>query len=111
MLQVYEAGEAAGHSSQLVYAKLDVQRFVDIYSAKGRWALIDDLAASAASPVDQATEAVARSEGRVSIRATTSKAPTISLAAIEKVVRDSAVNILGSEVEGTLKLPPTMHAS
>ena len=43
-LQITESHATAGAASQLVYARIDAPRFAKIYTAKGRWGLLEVLA-------------------------------------------------------------------
>ncbi|KAK9803914.1 hypothetical protein WJX72_004698 [[Myrmecia] bisecta] len=113
--QVYEAGQAAGLQSALVYAKLDIPRFTSLYAAKGRWALLDQLASVAIDTSatlsgqdtlpSHATAADERSGSRavdqpVGPRLAALAAPEMALSAVEQIVREAAATVLGTDATG-----------
>ena len=103
--QIYEAPVAAGCLPALVYARIDPGRFTSVYSAKGRWSLIEDLTAvpvSASSsviaarplcqPLQQQRELVGKAH--MQTRA------AWSLEAVQHIVREAAASVLGIQPEG-----------
>lgn len=98
--QVWEAFVAAGAGSQMIYARIEVSRFTRIYSAKGRWSLLDHLS-------DTAGLLPAQRGGRVSPDATIRAPPSMSrpafdLEQIMQLVKISASDILGEELQGRM---------
>lgn len=100
--QVQEAYHAAGSASQLLYARLDTPRFSKIYSAKGRWSLLDQLLLTAA-PAGASSLLSLPHEGH-----TGAQRPSLArgqnrswgLEQVAGVVRGAAADILGAQLGG-----------
>ena len=99
--QIAESHVAAGVAPQLLYARIDAPRFAKIYSAKGRWSLVDQLLQAPA-----ATQAPAAAVPRAVATAPTpgtsgaAPAPAVSLQQVEQAVRAAAADVLGDEPAG-----------
>ena len=98
-LQVWAAGQDAGYAGQMVRARLDVPRFVQLNTAKGRWALLDDLDTAPLQSqhpgVEAATVAQTSSMANVSAR------PAMHKDAVVRIVREVAAGIISeANLEG-----------
>lgn len=76
-------------------ARIDIPRFSAVNTSKGRWALLDQLATTAvatpSSTPEGAPEVAAPRAG-------------MALAAIEKIVKEVAMTIIGDSLEGDLRM-------
>ena len=100
-LQILDSLHVAGAASQLLYARIDAQRFVKIYSAKGRWGLLDQLLLSAAPAATSAPVASAlRAPNRPAPAVVSQQAPAMRLADVVEAVKKAASEILGEDMEG-----------
>lgn len=107
--QVWEAFVAAGTGSQMIYARIEVPRFTRIYSAKGRWSLLGHLSDAAGLP--------AQHGGRISLEAaapappstTAPRIPAMDLEQIMQLVKNSASDILGEELQGEIAAGSLFH--
>ena len=101
------AAAAAGVAPQLLWARLEAQRFVGIYSAKGRWSLLDAMRsvpigaisvdAAPATALHDLRSPAATQQPRQLV-ATPNKSG-MSLAAVTEAVKRAATDILGAELE------------
>lgn len=107
----------AGTASQLVYARINVPRFAQIYSAKGRWGLLDRLLLTAEPHPDASRTAAATpsglgqpvlpaaAPGRSAMPAASGShgsqpAAGMSLAQVQQAVQTAVGNILGQDTTG-----------
>lgn len=86
----------AGAASQLLYARIDAQRFSRIYSAKGRWGLLDNLLLTAAAMPSVPVTAAPAPAAAVPQAA----ASSVALEEVVRLVRRAAADILGEELDG-----------
>lgn len=98
-VQIRESHLVAGTSSQLLYARIDASRFARIYSAKGRWALLDQLllapsAAEVAEPHGAAAAPLPKALGKPDAG--------MQLEQVVQAVRRAAADILGEELDSKL---------
>lgn len=88
----------------MVHARMDVQRFASVNQAKGAWSLLEQLAwapaASVAAAADVAATVSVQPARRAAAAARTPARPGMSLEAVQKVVREAVISILGTEPEG-----------
>jgi hypothetical protein len=108
-VQITESHATAGAASQLVYARIDAPRFSKIYSAKGRWGLLDSmLLTPAAAAADAGSTRAARAVSTTAPAAATAGAsagsskqtPAMDLQQVEQAVKGAAADILGEELGG-----------
>lgn len=108
-VQITESHATAGAASQLVYARIDAPRFSKIYSAKGRWGLLDSmLLTPAAAAADAGSTRAARAVSTAAPAAATAGAsagsskqtPAMDLQQVEQAVKRAAADILGEELGG-----------
>ena len=95
-VQVWDAGQDAGNVGHMVRARLDVPRFVQLNSAKGRWALLDDLGTtSLEATVAAATPdaALMQAGGREAVTAR----PAVQMDAVIRIVHEVAAGIVSNE--------------
>lgn len=115
--QVAQAHLAAGAASQLVYARINAPRFAQIYSAKGRWGLLDYLLLTAEPHPDASRTAAATltglgqpvlpaaAPGRSATPAAigsygSQPAAGMSLVQVQEAVQTAVGNILGHDTTG-----------
>lgn len=106
---MWDARQAAGSLPHLVYARLDAARFASVYSAKGHWALIDELSHVPASVQAMSTHVEVAPSNQIQHAESTRIA--VSLQQVEQLVRDTAVTVLGMPPEGEhgLRNPQTQR--
>ena len=100
-LQVWTAPQIAGVLPHMVYARIDAARFASVYSAKGRWSLIEDLTTTA-TPLDIASDPLpVQSDGPSPISEPSSEERrALSHEAVRSIVHEAAVTLLGALPEG-----------
>ena len=109
--QLLESQIVAGSSSQLVYARIDAHRFARIYSAKGRWGLLDlvlqtsSTAPAASSPAYSSSATTlagnaAVGDSRSSGVPAASAAAAVSLEQVVHAIKTAAADILGESLDG-----------
>lgn len=109
-MQITESRLVAGSVSHMLYARIDVLRFSTIYSAKGRWGLLDGLLltsqgrAPSPSANDMPVCTVAATNGSFGSSKETNIAP-VGLQQVEQAVKDAASDILGVDLDGKLVIP------
>ena len=121
-LQITESHATAGAASQLVYARIDAPRFAKIYTAKGRWGLLDSMLLTTAA----ADAGSARAAGVISAAApgagvtgpsggSGKQSPALELQQVEQAVKRAAADILGEELGGEERRfahsAPSAHAA
>ena len=105
-LQITESHAAAGGASQLVYARIDAPRFSRIYSAKGRWGLLDSMLLTSAAADAGSTRAAATTSVAAQAAAATGasggskQTPAMELQQVEQAVKRAAADILGEDLGG-----------
>lgn len=101
-LQILGSQRVAGTASQLLYARIDARRFATIYSAKGRWSLLDHLLLTAA-PTAAAAPVVGAPSGSANERpvlAVTNQQAAMQLGDVVEAVKKAAAAVLGDEMDG-----------
>jgi hypothetical protein len=101
--QLAEGLAAAGAAAQLVFARIEAPRFAQLYTAKGRWSLLDGMLAADAAAAPAAAPlpgGPAPAAPRGAERPAAPAAPALQLEAVEAVVRNTAADILGEALEG-----------
>lgn len=99
-LQVWAAGQNAGNAGQMVHARLDVPRFAQLNTVKGRWALLSDLGTMPLKQQTAAPEAAiavvdSGSHGVASAR------PVLQKDAVVRIVREVAAGMVSdTDLEG-----------
>lgn len=116
-LQIWEAALLAGTSGGLVYARIDPQRFAQIYTAKGRWSLIEDMAGRRRQHPPAATLPQQQQQHASTVAALSAGAggPTSTLAgmdmeAVKTAIRETASNLLGVAIGGRWLSMGSVHA-
>lgn len=103
-LQITESHLAAGTAPHLVFARIDAPRFAKIYSAKGRWGLLDQLMHVSASeaPPPEAAPSASAGPAPAALPAvgggSSRHAAAVSLEQVAQAVRAAAADVLGEEV-------------
>ena len=110
-VQIVESHLVAGTASQLLYARIEAPRFAKIYSAKGRWALLDHMlltsapiaassAAAAAAPVPSSGAPAARAPSAAAGSCQQRSSGGVELGQVVQAVKRAAADILGEELDG-----------
>lgn len=111
IMQISQSFYAAGGASQLLFARIDARRFASIYSAKGRWGLLDHMLSTSASDPSLAAVTLDINSGSTVPAATfrsamsdgtsSSKVPTsLDLMQVKEAVRRAAADVLGRDLDG-----------
>jgi hypothetical protein len=108
LLQLAKAFKLGGVVARLLYARIDAPRFASIYSAKGRWSLLDDLTSvPQASLPTAARQTRVKAVGKTAVLANDEKPSyrsahkMMDLADIEQVICRAAID-LGIAFDGEL---------
>ena len=91
--QVWDAGQDAGNAGHMVRARLDVPRFVQLNSAKGRWAFLHDLG-TAPLEVHTPSAVAATAVVQLGSREAAKTRPTLHKDAVVRIVREVAAGIV-----------------
>lgn len=96
--QLWEGAWAAGTAPNLVFARIDAPRFAQLYTAKGRWSLVDSMLSTpeTAGPQSVAVVTAAGAAGGSAPPHQEAGKPALSPAAVEELVRRTAGDILGT---------------
>lgn len=105
--QIVEAAAVAGTVPLLAFARIQAPRFVQLYTAKGRWSLVDDmLKISSQQHKETIGSTAAKSQGEVhpasQVSTTSNKAAdnNTSVEAVAAVIRRTAADIIGEAMDG-----------
>ena len=114
--QLAEGFAAAGTAPQMVYARIEAPRFAQLYTAKGRWSLLDSMlttsssaAASAGIEERSSGDAVTADRGVAPPAAAAPRKALVQLHSVEAVVRKTAADILGEAMDGEHCLNVYVH--
>lgn len=107
--QMQDAVLVAGNTANMVYARIDAPKFVQLYTAKGRWSLLDsalqnDHSSTITISATTVGSTTASTMAMVSAANVQRSASTMTLESVAKVIRSVARDILGEGalVEGKL---------
>jgi acyl transferase domain-containing protein/short-subunit dehydrogenase/acyl carrier protein len=100
--QMQDAVLVAGNAANVVYARINTPKFVQLYTARGRWSLLDSALQNARSSTITSTvnSTTASTMAMVSTASVKPRTSTMTLDSVAKIIRSVARDILG---EGSLK--------
>jgi len=97
--QLHEAALIAGTAPQVLFARLDAARFAQLYTAKGRWSLLDNTLMVPMQDAPQRTMQISTSmPGNDSSEkpSVVPSQPGMTLSEVQEVIRKAAQDILGT---------------
>lgn len=101
--QMQDAVLVAGNAANMVYARIDAPKFVQLYTAKGRWSLLDSaLQSDHSSTITISANTVSSASASTMVPTASVKRSirTTTLESVAKIIRSAARDILG---EGALE--------
>ena len=103
LAQISLSHTAAGVTSKLLYARIDAPLFTKIYSARGRWGLLDQLLLTSAHL--QAPTPALPAAPAAPAAANVSSKPAMPLQQVVQAVKQTAADILGEQLGDSDSFP------